>query len=61
MIGYSNWIFKVLRLLVLILPKLSEYIKTFKVEDGGKDKNNKLMFFSINDENLLEKYRAIWT
>ena len=61
MIGYSNCIFKVLRLLLLILPKLSEYMKTFKVEDEGKDKNNKLMFFSINDENLLEKYRAIWT
>ena len=30
---------------------------TFKV----KDKNNKLISFRINDEKLLEKYKAIWT
>ena len=35
------------------------YDKTFK--DGDKDKNNKLMFFHIVDEKLLQKYKAIWT
>ena len=39
---------------------MSGYVKTFKVKDGDKDKNNKLMFFFRNDENLLEKYKAIW-
>ena len=33
------------------------YVKTFKVED----KINKLMSFRIDDEKLLEKYKAICT
>ena len=37
------------------------YVKTFKVKDGNKDENNKLMSFRIDDEKLLEKYKAIWT
>ena len=41
--------------LVLILPKMSGYVKTFK------EKNNKSMSLRIDDENLLEKYEAIWT
>ena len=41
---------KVIRLLVLILPKMSEYVKIFKF----KYKSNKLMYFCINDEKLLE-------
>ena len=40
---------------------MSRYVKTFKVKEGDKDKNNKLMSFRINDEKLLEKYKAIWT
>ena len=55
--GYS----KVVRPLVLIMPKMSGYVKTFNVKDGDKDKNNKLMSFRIADEKLLEKYKAIWT
>ena len=39
------------------MPKLSGYVKTFKVED----KINKLMSFRIGDEKLLEKYKATWT
>ena len=39
---------------------MNGYIKKFKVEDGDKDKNNKWMSFRINDEKLLEKYKAIW-
>ena len=34
---------------------MSGYIKTFKVKDGDKDINNKLMSFRIDDEKLLEK------
>ena len=33
---------------------MSGYIKTFKVKDGDKDKNNKLIFSRIYDEKLLE-------
>ena len=52
MIGYSD---KTIRPLVLIMPKMSGYVKTFKVKEG----NNKLMSFRIDDEKLLEKYKAI--
>ena len=49
------------RPLVLIISKMSGYVKTFKFKDGDKDKNNKLMSFHIDDEKLLEKYKATWT
>ena len=45
----------------LIMPKMSGYVKTFKVKDGDKDKNNKLMSFQIDKENILQKYEVIWT
>ena len=54
LIGYSD---KAVRPLVLIMPEMSESVKTFKVED----KNSKLMSFHIHDEKLLEKYKANWT
>ena len=37
--GYLD---KVIRSLVLILPKMSGYVKIFKVKDGDKDKNNSI-------------------
>ena len=40
---------KAIRTLVLIIPKMSGYVKTFKVKEG----DNKLMSFHIDDENLL--------
>ena len=43
--------------LVLIMPKMSGYVKTFKV----KDKNNILTSLRIDDEKLLQKYIAIWS
>ena len=58
MIGYLH---NAIRPLVLVLLKMSEYVTTFKVKDGGKDKNNKLMSFRIGDKKLLEKYKTIWT
>ena len=58
MIGYLD---KVIRPVVLIMPKISGYVKAFKVKDRDKDKNNKLMSFGTDDEKLLEKYKAIWT
>ena len=54
MFGYLD---RFIRPLALTMRKMSGYLKTFKVED----KNNKLTFFRIDDEKLLEKYKAIWT
>ena len=44
-----------------MMPKINGYVKTFKVKDGDKDNYNKLMSFSIDDEKLLQNYKAIWT
>ena len=52
LIGYLD---KAIILLVLIMPKMSGYVKTFKVKKG----NNKVMPFRMDDEKLLEKYKAI--
>ena len=57
----NGYLDNVMTPLVLILPKMSLYDKAFRVKDGNKDKNNKLMFFHINNEKLLEKYKTIWT
>ena len=58
LIGYLD---KIIRPLVLVLPKKSGYVKTFKVKDGDKRKNSKLMSIHINDEKLLEKDKTICT
>ena len=52
MIGYFG---KAIRQLVLILPKTSGYVKTFK--DKNNSKKNKLIYFCIDDNKLLEKYK----
>ena len=59
-IGYLN---DAIRPLVLILPKLSEYLRTFNDKDRhtDKNKNDKLISFHIYDIKLLEKYKTIWT
>ena len=35
---------------------MSGYVKAFKVKDGDKDKKNNLIYFRIDDENLLEQF-----
>ena len=52
---------KSIRPLVLIMRKMSGCVKTFKVKEGDKDKNEKLISFRIEDEKLLGDYKAIWT
>ena len=42
MIGYSD---KVIRPLVLMVPKMSVYVKIFKVKDGDKDKSNNVCIY----------------
>ena len=54
LIGYSD---KDIRPLVLIMPKLSGYVNTFK--DGDEDTIIELICFHMDDEKLLEKYKAI--
>ena len=43
------------------MPKKSGYVRTFKVKDGDKNKNNEFTSFCIDDEMLLEKYKTVWT
>ena len=40
---------------------MNGYVNTFNVKEGDKDKNNKFMCFRVDNEKLLEKYKAIWT
>ena len=56
----TGYIDRDIRPLILIMPKISGYVKTFKVKDGDKDKNNKLVYFRIDGEMILEKHKAIW-
>ena len=58
MIGYLE---KAIRSLVLIKSKMSRYFQKFKVKDGDKDKNNKLMSFYKDYEKLLDKCKTIGT
>ena len=57
----TRYLDKVIRPLVLVLPKMNGYFKIFKVKDGNKDKNNKLISFHIDGEKVLEKCKTIWT
>ena len=43
------------------MTEMSGYVKISKVKGGDKDKNKKLISFRIDDNKLLEKYKAIWT
>ena len=48
LIGYLAGVIKQF---VFILPKMSGYVKTFQ----GGDKNNKMMSFRIDDNNIKKK------
>ena len=58
---FFGYLDKVIRSLVLVLHKMSGYVKTFKVKNGDWEKNYKLMSLHMGDEKLLEKYKTIWT
>ena len=49
--------------LLLILPKMSEFAKNFKDKDWdkAKNKNNKSLFFCIDNVSQLKKEEVIWT
>ena len=52
---FTGYLDKLIRPLDLILPEMNGYAKTFSVKESGKHKSNKLIFFCIDDEILLEK------
>ena len=52
---FTGYLDKAIKPLALIIPKMSKYVKTFKVMEG----DNKSMSFCIYNEKLLEKYTAI--
>ena len=41
------------------MPNMLSYVKTFKVKEGDKDKNNKWISFHIDNEKLLKKFTAV--
>ena len=49
---FDGYLDKLIRPLVLTLPKKRWYVKTFKVKDEDKDKNNKLISFCVDDDKL---------
>ena len=51
----------ILHYLVLISLNMNGCVQTFNVKDGDKDKNNKLTFFRIDNDNLLDKNKTIRT
>ena len=57
----NGYLDKVIISLVLILLKMSEYDKTFRVEDEDENKNNKFMSFCRGYKKLLEENKTIWT
>ena len=40
---------------------MSGYVKPYKVNEKEKYKNDKFLSFGIDDEKLLEKYKAVQT
>ena len=56
--GYLD---EVIMPLVLILPKMSRYVKTFKDKGVDNNKNNKLTSLCIDDDKLSLKHKTIWT
>ena len=50
----NGYLDEVIRPLVLILTKMSGYVKTFKFKDGDRDKKNQLM------KNIFKKYKIFY-
>ena len=48
-----SFVDKAIRPLVLKLPEMTGYVKTFKVKDGDEVKNNIMMSFCKDDKKLL--------
>ena len=44
---------------LILMPKMSRYVKTFRVQVEDKDQKKKLMSYFKSDDEVWEKYRAI--
>ena len=42
------------------LPKMSGYVKNFKVKSRNKDNSSKMTSIHLDDDKLLVKYKTIW-
>ena len=51
---------KDIRPLVLVMPKMNRYVNTFQVKEVDQDKNNTLMSFRLDHENLLKNIKLFW-
>ena len=40
---------------------MNKYVKPFKVKNADKDMNNDLISFHIDDDNILEKHKTMYT
>ena len=57
----NGYLDEVIKPVVLVLPKVSGYVKTFKGKSGDTSKNSKLLSLLTDDENLLKKFKNFWT
>ena len=57
----NGYLDEVIKPVVLVLPKVSGYVKTFKGKSGDTNKNSKLLSLLTDDENLLKKFKIFWT
>ena len=53
----NGYLYEAIRPLVFITPKISGYVKPFKLKDGDKDRRNKLMTFCTDDENIFKNIK----
>ena len=53
----NGYLDEVIKPVVLVLPKVSGYVKTFKGKSGDTNKNSKLLSLLTDDENLLKKFK----
>ena len=44
---------------LILMPKMSRYVKTFRVQVEDKDQKKKIMSYFKSDDEVWEKYRAI--
>ena len=56
LIGYLN---NVIKPLFLILPRLDGYVKTCKIKDKDKYKNNKMMSVRKDDDKILKNIKPL--
>ena len=54
----NGYLDEVIKPVVLVLPKVNGYVKTFKGKSGDTNKNSKLLSLLTDDENLLKNSKS---